>query len=144
MALISDEDAAKGEYGWWSIWQELNGNSTVASAPTTFKPEPRTYTLVVYWVNNNDRSDGIALEKIHIAPYITEINYSFHQDDFTEWNCLSCPWLCVFNGTTFDKQEEVIKDVVGFENRTTTAAKLSPSAVIDGKVRIQIKEEKHE
>jgi hypothetical protein len=144
VALISDQEAKAGEYGWWSVWQELNRDNRTASTPTEFTAEPGTYTLVVYWENNNDRSDGIALEKIHLAPYVTSINYTFSPSDFTEWNCLSCPWLCIYDGKDYVKHSEVLKDVTGYENRTTTTTSIDPSLVIDGKLSFQIREEKDE
>lgn len=144
VALISDQEAADGEYGWWSVWQNLNRDNRTAVAPTEFTPQPGTYTLVVFWENNNGESDGIALEKIKVAPYVKHIEYDFSPSDFTEWNCLSCPWLCIYNGKEYVKHSEVLKDVTGYENRTTTITEIDPANIIDGKFQFQIREEKDE
>lgn len=144
LAMISDEEAGQGQYGWWSIWSQLSQEGGAPSSPFTFEVSPGTYTLIVYWEDNNDQSDGIVLEKIQVHPALVSMDYEFHAADFTEWNCLSCPWLCVFNGKDYVKHSEVLKDVTGYENRTTTSTELDAAAVIDGVLKFRIKEEKDE
>lgn len=150
VALISDEEAGSGQYGWWSVWHEMKEQGTAKTSPAVFQNVPAgDYTLVVYLDNaeyeGDGSSDGIALENIHVGSYLTQVTYTFQKyRDFKDWNCLSCPWLCVYDGEGYVKQEEVIKDVVGYENRTTTVAEIAPEAIIEGQVRIQIREEKDE
>lgn len=148
VALISDAESGGRQYGWWDAWHDKKEKRQVKDAPCTFEDvQPGKYTLVVYYKDsqtNGAQSDGIALENLEIGSYTTMINYTFQKYDFKDWNCLSCPWLCVFDGEKYNKQEEVIKDVVGYKNRTTTSASLSAASIIDGKVRIQIREEKDE
>lgn len=148
-ALISAEEAGNSQWGWWDAWHEKKARGDVFQTPHIFNfVEPGEYTLVVYWtdgdVDHNPPTDGIAIEKIQVQNYVQEISYLLMERDFKDWNCLSCPWLCVFDGNSYVKQEEVIKDVVGRKNQSTTVVTLAPEALIDGKVRIQIREEKDE
>lgn len=144
VALISKAQAGNGQYGWWSAWQELKANAPYA--PHTFKNvAPGEYTLVVYLINNSDsKGDGMALEKIQIGPWVKNLEYSFLKADFVDWNCLSCPWMYVCTGKEYVKQEEVLQDVTGYDNRTTTISKIDRSAIIDGKIKLRIQEEKDE
>ena len=52
--------------------------------------------------------------------------------------------MYVFDGKYFNKQEEVLQDVTGYENRTTTKSTIDRNAIIDGKIKLRIQEEKDE
>lgn len=142
-AMISDAEAENGQYGWWSTWHDKKKNNAPMT-PTAFELSPGTYTLVVYYDSRGANSDGMALEKISISSYMKSLTFELNTSDFTEWNCLSCPWLCVFDGKEYNKHSEVLQDVTGFDNRTTTITQLDATTVVDGKVRLRIQEEKDE
>lgn len=148
--MMIPDDLVKDEpYGWWSAWHEpqkygLQGNFT----PYTYKKmAPGNYTFVVYNEQlartDGSESDGVVIESVYIDKK-TKLTYSFKRQDFTEWNCLSCPWLYVFDGKDYVRLEEVIKDVVGPAACTTTRHGIDARYVIDGKLRLRIQEEKEE
>jgi len=154
VALISQEEAnnPKYEYKWWSAWQEYKTTKKYRNTPATFKNVPfGKYILVIYNPASKgfdpnsgkpeETSDGVVLEEIEIKG-----NQSFKvgKNDFKAWNCLSCPWLFVFDGQDFIRQTEIIKDVVGKAQETTTRHQLSPKYLIKNTLKIKIQEEKEE
>jgi hypothetical protein len=56
----------------------------------------------------------------------------------------ACPWLYVHDGKQYVKKTEVLKNIVGLKNKTTTSFILSPNSVVDGAIRIRLQEEKDE
>lgn len=147
VALISKSEIGTAQYGWWSIWQQKKKSQDYKSTPCTFKNlAPGTYTVVVYNPGaqvGNDKGDGVVLKEIVVGKKFNLKAY-YEKSDFKDWNCLSCPWLYVYNGKCFVKQTEILKDVVGTTNKTTTFFTVNPKAVIDGTLRIKIQEEKDE
>ncbi|MCB0289117.1 MAG: ankyrin repeat domain-containing protein [Calditrichaeota bacterium] len=152
--LISQEEAtAGGGYGWWSVWHRRKAAQQYHQTPYVFSNVASgTYTLVVYdpaSVNYNpnsgvadQRSDGVVLDKLD---YTGEgLDYYFEQADFKAWNCLSCPWLYVFDGARYRRAGEVLQDVVGRENCTSTRLALASGDVIGRRLSIRIQEEKDE
>jgi len=147
VAIISDEYAATYEYGWWSVWREMveEGNyQTIDDEDLAVFPEvPEGYYTIVVYTEDAADSDGVVLESVYIDGS-ESYDFYFGVDDFIEWNCLSCPFLYVFDGKKYVKTTEIIQDIVGKERKTTTTHPLSPEVVIDGKVKIRIQEEKDE
>ena len=158
VSLISSNEAAAGEYGWWSVWKDKKNSKNFAIAnesnnySVTLPADAGNYTLIVYRKGANyetDGSDGVVIEEIVCDVWYDEewgssLKYEFKKGDFVDWNCLSCPWLYVFDGNKFVKKTEIIKDVVGKENKQTNLYQLEASSVIDGKLKLKIQEEKDE
>lgn len=148
VALISAQEVKNaGRYGWWSAWQTKKKSQDYKSTPCTFKNvSPGEYTIVVYNPNANtssDNGDGVVLEKIIVSKKFV-LNAYYEASDFKDWNCLSCPWLYVYNGKCFIKQTEILKDVVGAHNKTTTVYEIAHKAIKNGVLKIKIQEEKDE
>ena len=153
-ALISAEEAEGMEYGWWSAWQKIKENKKYQQTPCDFKNiKPGKYTLVVYNPasvdfdpnngNPDEASDGVVMEEIEIKAN-TNLKYNFGKADFKDWNCLSCPWLYVFDGKEYVRTTEILKDVVGEKTRRKTTFELKTTDLMDGKLKIRIQEEKDE
>jgi hypothetical protein len=141
-------------YGWWSEWQNRKAAGDYFYTPHKFENlEPGTYTLAVYlpesstfdpnFGDNDEASDGLGLENIEVGPN-DDLEFYFKKTDFKVWNCMSCPWLYVFDGKEFVKTTEVLKDLVGCEREATTRHALPASLIKNGKIRIRIQEEKDE
>ena len=73
-----------------------------------------------------------------------KIEHYFNKIDFKAWNCLSCPWLYIFNGNQYVRYTEILKDVVGYELKTTTLHSIPNKYIFDGRIRLRIMEEKDE
>ncbi len=152
---VIDENAAKhGKYGWWSVWHIIKREKRYKETPCTFEGlKPGKYTLVVYNPEAVDfdpnsgseleKSDGVVMEEV-VLTHSSALEYDFDEEDFQEWNCLSCPWLYVFDGQQFIKTTEVLKDVVGEENRQITTTAIQPENFRNGTLKIRIQEEKDE
>lgn len=153
-AIITEAEAKskENEYGWWSAWQSIKAAKTYKKTPAVFKNIPKgKYIIVIYNPASKEfdpnagipgqTSDGVVLEEVDIQDSKT---FNANKNDFKDWNCLSCPWLYIWNGADFVRKNEVIKDVVGKANEQTTFTTLSPTCIINQKVRIKIQEEKDE
>jgi hypothetical protein len=153
-AIIAEEDAKKpeNEFGWWSAWQKIKAEKKYKTTPATFTNIPKgKYIVVVYNPASQSfdpnagipeqTSDGVVLEAVDIQK---NQSFDFKKADFKEWNCLSCPWLYVWNGQDFVREQEIIKDVVGKKNEQTTYTNLKPTCVIQQTIKIRIQEEKDE
>lgn len=152
VALIPDFLAEGEEYGWWSVWAAMKEEGLYEVTPfeTTMDDMPEeyfgTYTIIVYNPNAqypDDGGDGVVIESIYLDN-TTDLDYFFAAEDFNAWNCLSCPYLYVFDGENYVKTTEILEDVVGIENQTTTRHEISSSNIINGQLKIQIHEEKDE
>ncbi|WP_299463965.1 hypothetical protein [uncultured Microscilla sp.] len=148
VALISAQEVKDaGRYGWWSAWQTKKKSKDYKDTPCTFKNiVPGVYTIVVYnpkASTSTDKGDGVVLEKITVGKKFNLKAY-YNAGDFRDWNCLSCPWLYVYDGQCFMKKTEILKDVVGAKNKTTTVYEVDPQAIKNGVLKIKIQEEKNE
>ncbi len=153
-AIITEAEAKSNEngYGWWSAWQRIKEAKNYKITPAVFKNIPKgKYIIVIYNPASKEfdpnagipgqTSDGVVLEEVDIQDSET---FNVNKDDFKDWNCLSCPWLYIWDGADFVRKNEVIKDIVGKANEQTTFTTLPPTCVINQKVRIKIQEEKDE
>lgn len=154
LALISETAAAGKQHGWWSVWSEQKKNGGQFKSPHTFSGlKPGVYTLIAfdpasanYDPNNgnpDEASDGVVLEKVTITSDC-KLSYSFKKGDFKDWNCLSCPWLYVDSGKGYVRTTEVLQDVVGAKNETTTSFTIAAGSVVSRIVKIRLQEEKDE
>ncbi len=154
LGLISAEEADDEDYGWWNAWEAQKNATAPIQSPHVFKDlKPGVYTLIAYdsasidYDPNNgnpaEQSDGVLMEEVTITA-TCKLSYSLKMSDFKDWNCLSCPWLYVDSGNGYVRTTEVLKDVVGRENQTTTSFALDDSAALDGIIKIRLQEEKDE
>lgn len=147
VALINKTEIGSAKYGWWSAWQTKKKSKAYKTTPCNFNNiSPGTYTLVVYNPNastSGSGGDGVVLKEIVVGKKFNLKAY-YDKSDFKEWNCLSCPWLYVYEGNCFVKKTEILKDVVGTENKTTTRFEIAHSAIKDGILKIKVQEEKDE
>lgn len=148
VALISQQEAkAAGQFGWWQAWQNKKKAGEYFKTPYTFKKIiPGTYTIVVFnptAQTNGNGGDGVVLEKVIVSKKF-KLNAYYAKEDFKEWYCLSCPWLYVHNGKCFVKETEILKDVVGKKNKTTTRFEIAHEAIQNGLLKIKVQEEKDE
>ena len=141
-------------YGWWSEWHNRKAAGDYFHTPHKFENlEPGTYTLAVYlpessnfdpnYGDNDEASDGLGLENIEVGPD-DHLEFYFKKTDFKVWNCMSCPWLYLFDGKEYVKTTEVLKDLVGCEREAITTHTIPSSMLIDGKIRLRLSEEKDE
>ena len=147
-ALIEIKETEGAEYGWWSVWHERKDSGQVFDTPHTFKGVASgNYVLVVYdpagSLNGNDESDGVVVDNIEIADG-AKLSYDFKAADFTEWNCLSCPWLYAWNGQEWVRLYEILKDVVGREQASTHRYTVPRAFVRNGVLKLRVVEEKDE
>ncbi|MEM7028751.1 MAG: leucine-rich repeat domain-containing protein [Chloroflexota bacterium] len=56
----------------------------------------------------------------------------------------ACPWVYVFDGQTFDKQTEILRNFIGPDQARTEVTDLTALPVVDGRLTIRIDEEKEE
>ncbi len=151
VAVIPDSYAGGFQYGWWDAWHALKDAGNYVWAPFTFRHlPPGGYTLVVYDPSTQNMqnipegaSDGVVIEKINLQPGQQHF-FIFTDADFVDWNCLSCPWLYVYDGEDYVRTAEILKDVVGASSKTTTVFTMNAEAILEGRVRVRIQEEKDE
>jgi hypothetical protein len=62
----------------------------------------------------------------------------------TDANGWACPWLYVFNGTTFERRTEILRHLRGKDQARTEITPLGPVTARDGAIVIRIVEEKDE
>jgi hypothetical protein len=62
----------------------------------------------------------------------------------TDQDGWACPWVYVFNGSTFERRSEILRNLRSKDLEMTQRHRLGPVAVQDGSVRLQIREEKPE
>lgn len=146
VALIHVDEIVGKEYGWWSVWHEYKKAKKYKPAPATFTNVPQgKYVVVVYnpasQFKQDGDSDGAVMEEVDIQKNIA---LTFKKAEFKTWHCLSCPWLYLWNGEKFVKHTEVIKDVVGKLQETTTQTSIAQAFVVHNTLKIRIQEEKDE
>lgn len=146
--LINHEDVTDDlQFGWWDVWHARKGGDQYFDAPHTFTDvKPGKYILIVhmpYADLDDNGSDGAVIEDLTIGAQ-PAVNVHFEMTDFVDWNCLSCPWLYIFDGQKHVRAFEILKDVVGRHRKTTRAYPLPENARHQGRVSLRIQEEKDE
>ncbi len=61
-----------------------------------------------------------------------------------DWNGWACPWLYVFNGRSFERRTEILRNVRGKHNEQTEVSHIGLVEIIDGSVILKVAEEKAE
>ena len=56
----------------------------------------------------------------------------------------ACPWLHVYNGHSFEKWTEILRNVRGKENEQTEISPIGPVEIVDGAITLMVAEEKDE
>jgi hypothetical protein len=62
----------------------------------------------------------------------------------TDDNGWACPWLHVYNGHTFERRTEILRQLRGPDQERTEVTPLGPVPVVDGVITIRIAEERDE
>jgi len=148
VTVVNNNESANEQYGWWDVWhtKKMNLNYAITSQYNNYTvtvPAAEGINTVIVYLPNGNNSDGVVLENLNTVNN-GEYKFTYSASDFKDWNCLSCPWLYVFDGKQYIKNCEIIKDVVGLDNKETNSYKLDASAVINGQFKIKIQEEKEE
>lgn len=153
VALFKEEKSGTEYDGWWlNSWHERRESGELKNTPVTFSNlQPGQYVLVVYDPSCYDRNlnrfvkeyNSIVIKNINIDGY-NHYNFFFNESDFKEWNCLSCPWLYVYDGTNYIKLTEVIKDVIGEKNCKTDEVEIPVEYIKGNELKFLLKEEKEE
>jgi len=156
VVLINEAEESSKDYGWWSVWHQLKKESKYFTTPHTFSSiTPGVYTLIVYdpvsenvdpnklREQNYVASDGVVIQKIVVTEKSAD-QFHFEHIDFIEWNCLSCPWVYLFDGRTFIRRSEILRDLIGWEQKGIDSILLSASDAIDGVIKIRLSEERDE
>lgn len=151
-ALIPHGKGNENGENWWNEWQKLKKAGKTKKTPATFKNVAKgKYTIVIFNPaskgfdpnsdNPQEKSDGMVFEQVEITQDQT---YEAQAEDFKDWNCLSCPWLYVFDGKEYIRQCEIIQDVVGIAAEKTTKHKIDRRMIQHNTLKIRIQEEKEE
>jgi hypothetical protein len=61
-----------------------------------------------------------------------------------DWHGWACPWLYVFNGRSFERRTEILRNVRGKQNEQTEVSHIGTVEVVDGSIILKIAEEKAE
>ncbi len=77
--------------------------------------------------------------KIEIKPGENAITLSLTDRD--GW---ACPWLYVYNGRSFEKRIEILRNVRGKQNERTEITPIGPVEIVDGFLTVRVAEEKDE
>ncbi len=78
-------------------------------------------------------------QKIEIKPGENTITLSLTDRD--GW---ACPWLYVYNGRSFEKRIEILRNVRGQQNERTEVTPIGPVEIVDGSITLRVAEEKDE
>lgn len=158
VVFVSVEEAYKTQpYGWWSVWRAKKSDPSAHCRTPCRKTDLPSgmYTVIVYIEPTEEEaglepgdpkhlaSDGVIIPNYYIDEH-TRRSFFMKEADFREWNCLSCPWLYIFEDGQFHRKTEILKDAVGLEGATTSFYALDAAATVDGRIRAQIREEKDE
>jgi hypothetical protein len=77
--------------------------------------------------------------RIEIEPGENAITLSLTDRD--GW---ACPWLYVYNGRSFERRTEILRNVRGKRNEQTEVSPIGPVEIVDGAVTLMIAEEREE
>ncbi len=77
--------------------------------------------------------------QIEVAPGENRITLSLTDGD--GW---ACPWLYVYNGQSFERRTEILRNVRGRENERTEISPIGLVEIVDGAVTLRVTEEKDE
>ena len=155
LLLHVQDDLGGQRDGWWEEWHaHKDGDPHNPGFSSRMKPLPHTYTnlksgeyvLIVYDPSggpNNNSSDGVVLDELKIHEG-QRLNINLKDADYIDWSCLSCPWLYAWDGKNFVKHFEILSDVVGEAQRETRVYDLPGGIAHQGRVTLQIREEKDE
>ena len=115
--------------------------------------EPGTYYVAAAFVAAPISREGDAIlyagmtgggastdyEKIEIEPGENTITLSLTDRD--GW---ACPWLYVYDGHSFERRTEILRNVQGKQNEQTEISPIGPVEIVDGSITLMVTEEKEE
>jgi hypothetical protein len=61
-----------------------------------------------------------------------------------DWNDWACPWLYAYDGRSFERRTEILRNTRGKHSEQTEVSRIGPVEVIDGAVTLRVAEEKAE
>jgi hypothetical protein len=56
----------------------------------------------------------------------------------------ACPWLYVYNGRSFERRTEILRNIRGKQNEQTEVSPIGPVEIVDGAITLMVAEEKEE
>jgi hypothetical protein len=78
-------------------------------------------------------------ERITIEPGENVIQFRLTDQD--GW---ACPWLYVYDGRSFERRTEILRNARGQQNERTEQTPIGPVEIVDGAITLQVAEEKDE
>jgi hypothetical protein len=112
--------------------------AAIVAAPIS-KEEARAPDDTVMWAGMTGGGMSTGYQRIVIE--LGENTTWFRLTDRDGW---ACPWLYVFNGRSFEKRAEILRNIRGKQNERTEVSHIGPVGVIDGSVILKVVEEKTE
>ena len=64
--------------------------------------------------------------------------------NLTDRDGWACPWLYVYNGRSFERRTEILRNIRGKQNERTEVSPIGPVEIVDGTVILMVAEEKEE
>jgi hypothetical protein len=94
----------------------------------------------ILWAGVTGGGASTDLQNVTIAAGET-ISLTIQITDDDGW---ACPWVYVFNGQTFERRTEILRNLSGPEHETTEITAVGSVAAVDGWIIIRVAEEKDE
>ncbi len=93
----------------------------------------------ILWAGMTGGGASTDYVKIEIEPGENAITLSLTDSD--GW---ACPWLYVYDGRSFERRTEILRNVRGKQNERTETSPIGPVEVVDGAITLMVAEEKEE
>jgi hypothetical protein len=148
------EEGAEDPYGWALdyIYDAPDGYFTGGFPPGTYalaaaflanplsREEAGVGEDVILWAGVTGGGASTDFQTVEIEQGETT-SVTIGMDDSDGW---ACPWLYVFNGQTFERRVEILRNIRGKEQQYTETTFIGPVTIIDGSAVIKVVEEKDE
>jgi hypothetical protein len=76
--------------------------------------------------------------------FAIEPGQNFFQFRLTDADGWACPWLYVYDGRSFERRTEILRNARGRRNEGTEQTPIGPVEVVDGAITLRVAEEKDE
>jgi hypothetical protein len=112
--------------------------AAIVAAPIS-KEEAEAPDDAIFWegMSGGGTSTGYRRTAIELG----ENAVWFSPADWRDW---ACPWLYVFDGRSFERRTEILRNVRGRHNERTEVSRIGPVEIVDGSVILKVAEEKVE
>jgi hypothetical protein len=114
---------------------------------TSFSERPGAYMIAVGWsgtYSGVDYQNNGWVRQVRVeAGQVIEKTLEMIDMD-RAWDCISCPWLYVWDGTGFVRRTEIIADLFGPDLEATQRTDVGSVIVQNGVAVVRISEEKQE